>query len=154
VRMFVRVLVQMAGRRRSVGAHVVQRPNSLLSVGDRLQTVPSLMRVYKSAIVCRRHKGAQAVRLACRRKIESMVRAAVARLSAAAVLLAAAAATAYANPRSDALRAEASRHIYNLDRDEGIRTFRQAVAVDPEDAAAYRGLATGLWLSITLRRGT
>src|SRR5204863_9819794 len=83
-----------------------------------------------------------------------MLRRAAAHLSAAAVMLAAASATTSANPRSDALRAEASRHIYNLDRDEGIATFRQAIAVDPEDAAAYRGLATGLWLSITLRRGT
>src|SRR5438552_18411736 len=71
-----------------------------------------------------------------------------------AVLLSCQAAAAAANPRSDVLRAEASRHIYNLDRDEGIATFRQAIAADPEDPAAYRGLATGLWLSITLRRGT
>src|SRR6266581_1552614 len=88
-----------------------------------------------------------------RRKIEGMHRVAAVRLPVGAVLLAFAAATASASPRSDALRAEASRHIYNLDRDEGIAMFRQAIAADPEDAAAYRGLATGLWLSITLRRG-
>ena len=75
------------------------------------------------------------------------------RLTVVAGLLSCQAAAAAANPRSDVLRAEASRHIYNLDRDEGIAIFRQAIAADPLDAAAYRGLATGLWLSITLRRG-
>jgi tetratricopeptide (TPR) repeat protein len=82
-----------------------------------------------------------------------MHEAAVVRLTVGAVLLACQAATATANPRSDALRAEASRHIYNLDHAEGIATFRQAIAADPQDAASYRGLASGLWLSITLRRG-
>ena len=43
--------------------------------------------------------------------------------------------------------------IYNLDRDRAIATYRQAVAADPDDAAAYRGLASALWLSITFRRG-
>src|SRR5438552_4958820 len=75
------------------------------------------------------------------------------RLTVVAALLSCQAAAAAANPRSDVLRGEASRHIYNLDRDEGIAMFRQAIAADPEDAAAYRGLATGLWLSIALRRG-
>ena len=75
------------------------------------------------------------------------------RLTVVAGLLSCQAAAAAANQRSDVLRAEASRHIYNLDRDEGIAIFRQAIAADPLDAAAYRGLATGLWLSITLRRG-
>jgi tetratricopeptide (TPR) repeat protein len=79
---------------------------------------------------------------------------AAARTAIAAVLLAVTAAVAAANPRSDGLRAEASRHIYNLDGDEAIALYRQAIAADPEDAAAYRGLATALWLSITLRRGT
>lgn len=60
---------------------------------------------------------------------------------------------AYANRESEALRARASNHIYNLDRDEAIALFRQAIAADPQDAGAYRGLATGLWLSITFRRG-
>ncbi len=40
-----------------------------------------------------------------------------------------------------------------MDRDRAIDTYRQAVAADPEDAAAYRGLASALWLSITFRRG-
>ena len=42
---------------------------------------------------------------------------------------------------------------YNLDHDVALATFRQAVAADPSDAGAYRGLATSLWLSITFRRG-
>src|SRR5947209_8311964 len=70
-----------------------------------------------------------------------------------AALMLAAAARAGANPESDALRARASDQIYNLDRDLAIATYRQAIALDPQDAAAYRGLASGLWLSITFRRG-
>ena len=58
------------------------------------------------------------------------------------------------NPASVTLRAKAAVQIYNLDRDDAIATFRQAIAADPQDAAAYRGLATALWLSITFRRGT
>jgi tetratricopeptide (TPR) repeat protein len=75
------------------------------------------------------------------------------RLALVAVVLAASATTAPANPQSDKLRAEASTYIYNLDHDQGIALFRRAVEVDPEDAAAYRGLASGLWLNITMRRG-
>src|SRR5256885_5966635 len=58
-----------------------------------------------------------------------------------------------ANPASDALRTRASDQMYNLDRDLAIATYRQAIAADPQDAAAYRGLASALWLSITFRRG-
>jgi tetratricopeptide (TPR) repeat protein len=75
------------------------------------------------------------------------------RLPLAAVLLAASATAAPANPQSDKLRAEASAYIYNLDHEQGIALFRRAVEVDPQDAAAYRGLAAGLWLNITMRRG-
>jgi tetratricopeptide (TPR) repeat protein len=59
----------------------------------------------------------------------------------------------YANPESDALRARASNHQYNLDQDQAIAVFRQATGIDPEDSAAFRGLAASLWLSITFRRG-
>src|SRR5437762_5884397 len=75
-------------------------------------------------------------------------------LTLAAVLLALTAGAAAANPRSDALRAEASHHTYNLDYEQAIALYGQAIAADPDDAAAYRGLATALWLSISLRRGT
>src|SRR5260370_14225208 len=58
-----------------------------------------------------------------------------------------------ANPASAALRAKGAGEIYSLDRDWALDTYRQAVAADPQDAAAYRGLASALWLSITFRRG-
>ena len=57
------------------------------------------------------------------------------------------------NPASVALRAKATTQVYNLDRDDAAATFREAIAADPEDAAAYRGLATCLWISITFTRG-
>jgi tetratricopeptide (TPR) repeat protein len=71
---------------------------------------------------------------------------------AAAVALGVAA-PALANPQSAALRTQAADQLYNLDRDEAMATFRRAVAADPADAAAYRGLASALWLSVTFRRG-
>ena len=58
-----------------------------------------------------------------------------------------------ANRESDSLRARAADQLYNLDRDLAVATYREAIAADPEDAGAYRGLASGLWLSITFRRG-
>ena len=69
-----------------------------------------------------------------------------------AVLLAAAL-PAMANPESEALRARAASHTYNLEHDLALATLRQAVAADPQDPGAYRGLASSLWLSITFRRG-
>jgi tetratricopeptide (TPR) repeat protein len=74
-------------------------------------------------------------------------------LVVAAALALAAAAPALANPQSVALRNQASDELYNLDRDNAMATFRRAVAADPTDAGAYRGLASALWLSITFRRG-
>jgi len=70
-----------------------------------------------------------------------------------AAFLAFAPAAGRANPASDALRARAANHLYNLEHADALSDFRQAVAADPQDAAAYRGLATSLWLSITLTRG-
>src|SRR5689334_5629568 len=61
--------------------------------------------------------------------------------------------SALANPRSAALRAKGATEIYSLDREQAMATFREAIAADPQDPAAYRGLATTLWLSITFRRG-
>jgi tetratricopeptide (TPR) repeat protein len=72
---------------------------------------------------------------------------------AGAALLAAAPAVARANPASEALRARASNHLYNLEHAEALTDFRHAVAADPQDAAAYRGVATMLWLGITFTRG-
>jgi tetratricopeptide (TPR) repeat protein len=64
-----------------------------------------------------------------------------------------AAINAAANSASQALRAKGASEIYNLDRDLAVESFKQAIAADPQDAAAYRGLASALWLSITFRRG-
>ena len=58
-----------------------------------------------------------------------------------------------ANPASEALRARGTNHIYNLEHDLALEAFRQAVAADPDDPAAYRGVASALWLGITFRRG-
>src|ERR1041384_6560314 len=60
---------------------------------------------------------------------------------------------ARANREWEALRAKAAAQIYNLDREQALETFKQAIAADPNDAAAYRGLAMTLWLSITFHRG-
>jgi tetratricopeptide (TPR) repeat protein len=58
-----------------------------------------------------------------------------------------------ANPASEALRAKGANHIYNLEHDLALEAFRQAVAADPDDPAAHRGVASSLWLGITFRRG-
>ena len=68
-------------------------------------------------------------------------------------LLAIGAQPVHASRESEVLRAKAAEQLYNLDRDVAVATFRQAIAADGEDAAAYRGLASALWLSITFRRG-
>ncbi len=72
---------------------------------------------------------------------------------AALALAAIAPASAAANPASAALRARAADALYNLDRDRALATYREAVAADPGDPAAFRGVASALWLSITFRRG-
>ncbi len=75
------------------------------------------------------------------------------RAAAFAVIVAALASPALGNPESDALRAKAANHTYNLEHDLALAVFRQAVAADPQDAGALRGLASSLWLSITFTRG-
>src|SRR5262249_30010383 len=87
-------------------------------------------------------------------KIACMGRALrVLRCAAAVMCAMAGAAPASANRESDALRSRAAVEIYNMDREQAVATYRQAIAADPEDAAAHRGLASALWLSITFRRG-
>jgi tetratricopeptide (TPR) repeat protein len=62
-------------------------------------------------------------------------------------------ATVLANRASEALRARAAEEFYNLDREQALASYREAVAADPQDAGAFRGVASTLWLSITFRRG-
>lgn len=71
----------------------------------------------------------------------------------AVCILAALSAPAAANPASEALRAKAADFTYNLDHADALAAFQQAVAVDPLDPGAHRGLAMSLWLGITYRRG-
>jgi tetratricopeptide (TPR) repeat protein len=61
---------------------------------------------------------------------------------------------AFANRESDMLKARASAELYSLDHQRAIATFRQAIGADPQDAGAYRGLASALWMSVTFTRGT
>ena len=63
-------------------------------------------------------------------------------------------ATVQANERSAALRAKGATELFNLDRDDAIATYRAAIAADPNDGDAHRGLASALWMSVTFRRGT
>jgi tetratricopeptide (TPR) repeat protein len=60
---------------------------------------------------------------------------------------------AAANPASDALRLRAATDFYNQDNERAALIYKQAIAADPGDAAAYRGLASTLWTSITASRG-
>lgn len=63
-------------------------------------------------------------------------------------------ATVAANERSEALRREAYAAAYNLDHDRANDLFRQAIAADPTDAAAYRGAAAVNWLQVLFLRCT
>lgn len=74
-------------------------------------------------------------------------------VTALAALLVALPVPARASRESVALAAKGTNHIYNLDYQEAISAYRQAVAADPQDAGALRGLASALWLSMTYRRG-
>jgi tetratricopeptide (TPR) repeat protein len=64
------------------------------------------------------------------------------------------AAAASGNPASEALRARGSTELYNLQRDRAAASFREAIAADPADPAAYRALAGVLWINIAFERGT
>lgn len=64
------------------------------------------------------------------------------------------AATAGANEASARLRAQASDELYNLHLDRAVTTYREAIAADPADATAHRGLASALWARTAFDRGT
>jgi tetratricopeptide (TPR) repeat protein len=63
------------------------------------------------------------------------------------------AAQAAANPASDTLRQRATEQLYNLDDQLSLDTWRQATAADPQDAAAWRGLAGAVMARIAMLRG-
>jgi tetratricopeptide (TPR) repeat protein len=60
--------------------------------------------------------------------------------------------TAFAQSSRE-LRERAADLLYNLDHDEALRLLRQAVAVDPNDSANHRALASSIWLHILFKRG-
>jgi tetratricopeptide (TPR) repeat protein len=83
-----------------------------------------------------------------------MVRFPAARTVAAAVIAVALGQTPVrANSASTELRARAANQLYNLDHAQAIATFREAIAADPDDPAAHRGLAIALWMNIAFARG-
>ena len=59
-----------------------------------------------------------------------------------------------ADQRSDALRRQAADAAYNIDYERAVDLYAQAVAADPNDAAAWRGAASMVWLRILFLRGT
>jgi tetratricopeptide (TPR) repeat protein len=61
---------------------------------------------------------------------------------------------AAANPASDSLRQRASDELYSLDDVQSVDTWRQATVADPQDAAAWRGLAGALLAHVGMLRGT
>jgi tetratricopeptide (TPR) repeat protein len=65
-----------------------------------------------------------------------------------------AAPAAFGDRRSQALSAEAYTAAYNLDYVRAADLFKQAIAADPNDAAAYRGAAALAWLQVLFFRGT
>src|SRR5262245_43659011 len=72
---------------------------------------------------------------------------------AALLLIAGFPAPSRANRASEILRARAAAEFYSLDDQRAIPTYREAIAADPQDAGAYRGLAGVLWMKITFSRG-
>ena len=52
------------------------------------------------------------------------------------------------------LRSQAYELAYNLDHDQALALFEQALAAGGEVPATHRGIATISWLSIAFRRGT
>lgn len=51
------------------------------------------------------------------------------------------------------LRDRAAEFAYNLDQEESMRLLRQAAALDPNDSATHRALASSVWLDILFQRG-
>ena len=69
-------------------------------------------------------------------------------------LVMAATARPQANSASDVLRARAADELYNLDAERALASWREATAVDPNDAGAWRGLGGAVLARIAMLRGT
>lgn len=61
---------------------------------------------------------------------------------------------ALGNPASDVLRARAADELFNMDDARARETWREATRTDPQDAAAWRGLAGALIAQLGMLRGT
>ena len=55
--------------------------------------------------------------------------------------------------RVQALRARGLALGYNLDHDAALATFREALAIDPHDAASHRLVAATLWIKTLIAQG-
>jgi len=75
------------------------------------------------------------------------------RALAASVLVTAAAWTPVLADEAAALRSKGYDAAYNLDHEEAVALFREALALAPESPSNHRGLATINWLSIAFGRG-
>ena len=58
-----------------------------------------------------------------------------------------------AAPQADQICQRGYELTYNLDFPEALATFQEAVAAQPKDPQAYRGIATTVWLHILFQRG-
>jgi tetratricopeptide (TPR) repeat protein len=58
-----------------------------------------------------------------------------------------------ARQSAESLRAEAFDLAYNLDREQAVERLERALALDPEDAATHRALASVTWLQLLFLRG-
>src|SRR5215510_11955213 len=83
------------------------------------------------------------------------------RITAVGVALALAAASASAVSAADALAAEPAATLrarglelgYNLDHVEALAVFKEAIAADPGDPAAYRLAAATTWIHLLFQQG-
>lgn len=72
----------------------------------------------------------------------------------AVLLVVGCSAVAQASPESAAIRAQAYHSAYNLDYPDAVTSFKRAIATDPTDPAAYRGLAVLAWMQVLFQRGS
>ena len=58
-----------------------------------------------------------------------------------------------AQAKAASLRAQGLEYGYNLDYEQALAAFREAMAVDPTDPAAYRLAAATMWINALFRQG-